>query len=196
VKCWGRNLYGQLGNRTTRDSSIPVEVVDLSLYSSDPTIRPRRVNAISAGTTHTCLVVDFSTELCWGGNMFGQLGDGTYTSSPVPVLGPGLGYPVGTISAGSDHTCAVSSGAVKCWGYNSAGQLGDGTTQWRLTPIEVPGLAFREWSAFEIATGRNITCAATPGGAVKCWGNNRSGQLGNISTTSFVNTTPVNVIGF
>jgi alpha-tubulin suppressor-like RCC1 family protein len=76
---------------------------------------------------------------CWGNNTFGQLGNGatTNTSVPVPVSG-GLSF--AAVSAGSGHTCGVtSSGTVYCWGYNADGELGTGTTTDRTVPTKVVG---------------------------------------------------------
>src|SRR5947207_6666320 len=51
---------------------------------------------------------------------------------------------VGTVSAGIDHSCGVtSSGAAYCWGYNVYGGLGNGTTRNSTTPVAVSdGLTF------------------------------------------------------
>jgi len=44
------------------------------------------------------------------------------------------------ISAGYDHTCAVTTdGAAYCWGSNSTGAVGDGTTSDRTSPVLVAG---------------------------------------------------------
>lgn len=95
------------------------------------------------------------------------------------------------VAAGDGHTCwLTSAGAVQCWGSNSAGQLGDGTQEDRWTPVDVIGLG-SEVKA--ISAGGAHTCAATAVGAVKCWGDNRGGQLGDGTTTSRL--TPVEVVG-
>jgi alpha-tubulin suppressor-like RCC1 family protein len=95
------------------------------------------------------------------------------------------------ISAGLSHTCALSqSGGVTCWGWNVSGQLGDGTRTSRDRPVEVMGMTS---GVTAIATGMSYTCALTADGAVKCWGENGSGQLGD--GTSVQRLTPTDVTG-
>jgi alpha-tubulin suppressor-like RCC1 family protein len=70
------------------------------------------------------------------------LGDGTTTNRLTPTNVSGLGSGVQAITAGSNHTCAITAtGAARCWGSNDFGKLGDGTTTNRLTPTNVTGLA-------------------------------------------------------
>lgn len=95
------------------------------------------------------------------------------------------------ISAGSAHTCAVTtSGGAKCWGYNFYGQLGDGTTVNKTTPVDVLGLTT---GVASIDVGGSHTCAVTTVGGAKCWGSNGNGQLGDNSTIQ--RKTPVDVLG-
>ena len=86
--CWGNNLYGQLGNGTTAGGAVPVVVSGLD----------SGVTAIAAGwggqfeswsvnggNRHTCAVIQGGAIQCWGSNDSGQLGNGSTTSSSVPV---------------------------------------------------------------------------------------------------------------
>jgi alpha-tubulin suppressor-like RCC1 family protein len=83
-------------------------------------------------------------------------------------------------AAGDSHTCAVTrAGAVLCWGFNGYGQLGDGTTTDRATPPTSSVLGNVE--AVAVAAGYAHTCALTKTKAVRCWGWNAYGQLGNNS---------------
>jgi alpha-tubulin suppressor-like RCC1 family protein len=104
---------------------------------------------------------------------------------------------VANIGVGRAHGCgiprfngaAIPAGAsqlVYCWGLNNAGQVGDGTIVNKLVPTAVtaPFAAVRFDSA-TLAVGASHACAlegvgsVTPGKAY-CWGNNGSGQLGNV----------------
>ena len=73
--CWGSNGWGQLGDGTGSDRSIPTAVSGGHTWRS-----------ISAGESHTCGVTISDEILCWGRNLFGRLGDGTETDRPLPTL--------------------------------------------------------------------------------------------------------------
>jgi alpha-tubulin suppressor-like RCC1 family protein len=159
VKCWGYN-----------EGRTPVAVSGLA----------SGVAAI-AGGLHSCALTSAGGVVCWGDNESGQLGNGEqgcglvycYRSTPVAVSGLASG--VAAISAGWQHTCALTSAAgVVCWG--AGGTLGDGTTTTRLTPVAVSGLAS---GVAAISAGGEHTCALTSAGGVVCWGANYLGQLGD-----------------
>jgi alpha-tubulin suppressor-like RCC1 family protein len=175
VKCWGANNQGQLGDGTASGpescggspcSTTPVGVSGLT----------SGVTAISAGDEHTCALMSAGEVKCWGRNYDDQLGDGTQEVKTTPVAVNGLTGGIAAISAGGDHTCALTSaGGVECWGANFLGELGDPTAPELSPPVDVTGLTS---GVTAISAGHEHTCALTSSGEVKCWGDNGFGQLG------------------
>jgi alpha-tubulin suppressor-like RCC1 family protein len=183
VACWGSNDHGQLGDgvedHSSRDfegdfSPIPVMVSDIS-----------DAEIVSVGEDYACALRDAGTVTCWGRNDVGQLGNGTLGRSYVPIAVTGIGA-AAQISAGTDHACALlADGPVDCWGNNFHGELGDGSQDhdprapsgydFASVPVHVKGLE----SARQISSGVYHSCASLATGAVKCWGDNRDGELGN-----------------
>ena len=181
AECWGYNGDGELGNGTTTDSKVPVGVSSLSAG----------VTQVSAGGYHTCALTSDGGAHCWGANDFGELGDGTTTTSPTPVTVTGLDDGIQSIVAGGLHTCAITgAGGAQCWGYNRDGELGDGTGVNNDQPVDVTGLTS---GVARIAAGLAHTCAVTTAGAAECWGDGEDGDLGDGANA--MDLAPVGVSG-
>jgi alpha-tubulin suppressor-like RCC1 family protein len=187
ARCWGYNPNGQLGDGTTTTRLLPV-VVKNPAGSGSLT----NVSQIAAGRLHTCARISDGTVRCWGANANGQLGDGTTTQRLLPVIvknstNTGSLTAVASIVPGGIHTCALlTDGTARCWGFNGNGQIGDGTTTQRLLPVVVKNEAgsgsltgVTQLSAQEVHT-----CARSTDAAVRCWGKNTNGELGDGTTTN------------
>ena len=162
VQCWGRNHFGQLGDGTRDDSSIPVDVVGLE----------SGVIAVAAGDLHTCALTAAGSVQCWGSQYVREEGHGaTRAIITTPVTVEGLDGPVQGISAGWESSCAVTvSGAAMCWGLNINGQLGaPGSDECGYAcstmPVTVTGLGT---GVAAVSVGTTRTCALTTAGGVKC----------------------------
>ncbi len=205
LRCWGWNYFGQLGDGTALNRNTPARVQFLTDGTKE----------IALGWGHSCVLTELGMAKCWGANASGQLGDGTWTDSKVPLTVLDLIYeapatktprPTHTatlaptvaassvfvsLSAGINHTCGVTaSGGVMCWGDNSSGELGDGTKTKRTAPVDVVGLPD---AAVAVAAGGYYSCALTESGEVLCWGKNEFGQLGQGTTSD--SRIPVRVTG-
>ena len=99
------------------------------------------MSAVSTSCRFTCAATSTGALWCWGGNGFGQLGDGTTTDRLTPTAVSGLGSGVAAVGTGYDHACALTAtGGASCWGTNTDGQLGDGRMMERLTAVPTPGV--------------------------------------------------------
>ena len=170
----------------------------------------RGVVAISMGGHHSCAILEDESLVCWGRNLYGQLGVGGTSEqekSPTEVyLGAGrtakaigLGRaPTAGIKGESTnpvptHSCAIlDNGELKCWGDNRSGQSVGGTDELeRHSPGEVDLPEGR--TAKAVSLGYKHTCAILDDDSLVCWGVNSNGQLGNGSNTNRNAPTPVNL---
>lgn len=214
VWSWGRNTYGELGDNTTTDRTLPIQVKDPA-----GTGFLTNVKQVVAATPHddfdgTVIGVSFAvktdgTVWSWGAGSY--LGDGTTTMRKLPVQvkdSPGTGFltNVASLSSAGSHTVAVKNdGTVWSWGLNFSGQLGDNTTTFRNLPVQVRDAAGTGYLSGIVSVsaalyvydlndsffpyGSNI--AVKNDGTVWSWGNNDSAQLGDGTTTT--RTKPVQV---
>lgn len=214
--CWGGSgtNYGQLGNGSTNNSSIPtpVHMPANTLFTQ-----------ISAGYYHTCAVSTTDKVYCWGAakpdSNLGQLGNDSIgfnhthdSKTPSPVNQP-KGALFDQVSAGKYHSCALTTkGVAYCWGghghRNHFGQ--NGANEPTTAPIRVnnpenvktilnnerieivPNIGHtcthgegKIYCHFiQISTGHTHTCAINLDEQAFCWGSNQYGQLGNGTNTS------------
>jgi len=99
---------------------------------------------------------------------------------PVPELPPVPEDGFKSISAGNNHTVAITAtGELWAWGGNHQGQLGDGTTTNRNTPTRIGNAT--NWSS--VSAGNHYTVAIADG-ELWAWGSNAQGQLGDGTITN------------
>jgi len=79
LAAWGSNSSGQLGNNSTTYSSVPVAVIQSGVLAG------KTILTMAVGSSHTLALCADGTLAAWGNNADGQLGNGSTTSSSVPV---------------------------------------------------------------------------------------------------------------
>lgn len=192
LTCWGHNSHGQLGVGDSADvGDGPGEMPPPLVATGGAVV------SLSAGTFHTCALLASGAVRCWGANDDAQLGISFVDSKQDIGDEPGemppadllLGGAALALAAGYRHTCAlVGSGAVRCWGTNDRGQLGYGDTlDVGDDPGEMPPKDVNVGGAVtQLSAGADFNCALLDTGAVRCWGDNASGQVGAGSSAPFI----------
>ena len=161
VKCWGTG--GELEGNSLAD--LLMGGGGLTNYGQTPqTISgvPVAIKGLQMADGFGCFLTAGDAVQCWGGNTFGELGNGTNTQSATPVPVTGLGSGVTWLSAnGSTGACAVvTGGRLKCWGQGSLASSVN-------TPTDVPGLTSGVVSVS--VGGEASTCVIMTDGSVQCW---------------------------
>ncbi len=186
LKSWGHNIDGRLGNDTISLLSLPVtpHIYDI-------------VQVVAGGSGangYSLAVKDNGTVWAWGGNAYGNLGDGTLIDKPLP-------FQVNTLSGITDVSICCyqvfsfsmalkNDGTVWTWGDNGSGSIGDSSLIDRYSPVQVPNLTnVKQISAG--GTGQAVVLKED--GTVWAWGENTQGQLGNGTTVD--NPYPIQILG-
>lgn len=197
VRCWGRNLAGQTGQ--------PIVEVGVSRPKLVPGLAD--VIDLAVGYDHACALKRDRSVWCWGANKSYQLGHVSSVDpdcngkpcSAVPTRVEGLS--ADAVTAGDGFTCARVGTGARCWGTNQwsslghpPGQLGDvvvpgvGTVNATPTTASATGIA-------ALFSGAGTTCMLTAAGASSCWGDDRTGQLGDQGAAAPGSPVPLAIVG-
>ncbi len=150
LSCWGRDAFGNLEGVSPHDMGI-----------SD-------VVAVDAGID-SCAVRSTGEIYCWGSPTAGSI-----YSTPTPVHVEGVSDAV-DVEVGRGSICALDAeGDVLCWGEGDSGELGVPGGPDSSSPVAVPTVS----GATGISAGSRTACAVIAT-QVRCWGDNRYGQLGH-----------------
>lgn len=165
--CWGKNTVGQLGDNgnSGASSNVPVPVNGATLYES-----------ISAGVDFTCAVSTPAKKLyCWGLNGDGQLGNGGYATSKVPVAVTSA-LTFDQVVASYRYACGLdTNGYAYCWGLNYNGaaytlEVGSSNPN-EPSPLKVSTTK----QFYQLAASDHATCGIQTDGKVYCWGQQTNG---------------------
>jgi alpha-tubulin suppressor-like RCC1 family protein len=190
---WGNNSSGQLGLGTSTTLYTSPVVVS----TSSGVLNGKSISKVSCGSQHTLILSTDGQLFAAGNNSFGQLGNGTTTSSTSPVAvnmsGALAGKTVVTVVAGRLTSAAITSdGQLFLWGYGGTGQMGNGNTQLSNTS---PLLLSLGHTAQQIAIGDSHIVALTTNGRVFAWGLNHLGQMGDGTTSTATNPVEITTKG-
>jgi Regulator of chromosome condensation (RCC1) repeat/Bacterial Ig-like domain (group 2) len=176
--CWGDNDDAEVGT----GSASFLEAVPRKVLLATA------VQAVTAGSAHSCALDLVGAAYCWGRQVNGRLGRGSLPGDPAVPSAVTGGIHFVALSAGGAHTCGVATTArIFCWGADGFGQLGDGGGPDRPSPQGVIGDA--AWIA--VSAGTSHTCAIALDLIAACWGANADGQLGDSTTADHAAPAPV-----
>jgi alpha-tubulin suppressor-like RCC1 family protein len=186
--CWGENTTGNEGGQAGQDFNAlpnvpgPLQVTGTSGFTG-------HVVDVQAGDDFTCLLKDDNSAWCWGGNQLGELANNGTTQSDAPVAISGFGD-VAQLLVDDETGCVLTrADGVVCWGNGTTGIFGlanDPTNN--------------EMAATNLTTATNLfggptaesLCLNTADGALRCWGDNGTGEAGIGALAPLNITAPTN----
>ena len=113
-----------------------VSIVHADVGGGSTSSTRERIGYLSAGDTHTCVVLVDNSVKCFGLGSEGQLGNestsnigdgiGASVASSL-AISLGSGRSARAIATGASHSCALLDNmSVKCWGYGAVGASASG----------------------------------------------------------------------
>jgi alpha-tubulin suppressor-like RCC1 family protein len=195
IKCWGWNMYGQLGLGVLDDRGD--EATEMGDDLPTVALGNRRPIAVYAGFANSCALLEDHSLKCWGDNSYGELGLGdtnwrgalaSTMGEALPAIDLGTGRTALKVAVGFYRVCALlDNQTVKCWGYGGYGALGYGDNASRggqpgQMGDALPAIDFGAGQvAYDLASSWYDNCVLLAHGT-KCWGLNQLGQLGQGDT--------------
>jgi alpha-tubulin suppressor-like RCC1 family protein len=154
---WGFNGdTGFVGNGAISDALSPVQINAATDWKE-----------VNAGKSHSFAIKISGTLWTWGGNFYGNLGNGTTVSSSIPIQ-------IGTstwkmVKPGKNHSVGIKTdGTLWAWGDNQDGSVGDGTFVNKSVPTLISSAT--NWKMVSCNLSRNI--AVKDDGTLWVWGFN------------------------
>ncbi len=175
---WGSGSDGRLGTNDTTIISTPV-----TTFAGGTNWKQ-----ISSGSRSTAAIKTDGTLWTWGRGFYGQLGtnDTTQRNTPVTTFAGGTNWK--QVSVGYNFISAIKTdGTLWVWGAGVSGRLGTNDTTQRNTPVTTFA-GGTNWK--QVSAGVRYAAAIKTDGTLWTWGNNGSGQLGNVTVGGNV-LTPV-----
>lgn len=183
IACWGRNIYGQLGNG---DTSSPLPDVP---HASDVCWNGTGASCtavsgmvdLTATITGTC-ATDVSNIYCWGSNITGLMQEATSVTpyNKPKKLAPTLVTRLMPSSSAQTVGVLVND-TFWGWGQNFSGIFGGAPGSDLLVPTQAcadVSCSVNLTNVSQVFIGSWSACAIRDGGVAYCWGRNDEGVLG------------------
>ena len=165
---WGVNTNGQLGNNSTANQTIPVQIGTGTNWAY-----------VSVGHNHSVALRKDGTLWAWGNQANGRLGNNETSGNQLTPVQIGTYDDWVQISVGMDHTMAIrENGTLWGWGNPQHGRIGNNPVPIPMaagtvaTPVQIPGTWDRVWA------GPSHTMARRSDGSLMGWGHGGGGRLG------------------
>ena len=181
VMCWGQEYGGKLGDGVERGTW---DIATTPNYTA-PLPDGRLAVDIGVDTSSTCAVLDNGSISCWGFAAYTLLGNDWIENQPNTGFLFGEDITVRSITTYGGHEggfisgmCVIlSNDTVSCW----HGSLKD-------------SYSFSPHSPVMVAIGAQHACALLSDSSLRCWGDNKFGQIGDGTWES--KGDPIHIQGF
>ena len=197
VFVWGYNFYGQLGDGTKTNQTIPTLLPDSFQLAQDEVI-----TQLWFGSNHTAALTSNNRLFTWGWNSQGQLGH-NHTNNEMNPTEITASFQLEEdeyfvdITLNYQHSgLFTSKGRIFTWGANNDGQLGDGSTISKWSPFELELVFLTLVHTEEIEYGSVIPSfeAFKPGFVLNGW--YQDIQMNELSLITTVPARNVHLFGY